>query len=541
MYNQSNQLNQTHSRSWQHPGPMQPPQGGPYQLAPMQGQGDGGKRPPAYKPPRRFPVKPQVLIIAAAVVLVAVAVGLIVDGSIKQSRYRAVEQEIAPYEQVYGPNIFINDVPISGKTPDQALQSVKAVMDERVHSWQLDLVVDGWKYFTVNYPTLGIRYDESRLYPYLNEAWMLTHTGDAYQKREALQKLAVEPHMAYTTDQKVDGSKLDATNLDTILGQIAQTVYREPLDAALVQFRPDEKAPFVIRDEQVGKSIDVSAAKAKILEMAATGAGGTLDIPLTLVEPKVLRKDIEKQVALRAEAVTPISRSSPENRNNNIRASFAKINGYILEPGQTFSFNKVVGERTLANGFFEAIEYVKGDLVTGVGGGVCQASTTLYQAALMSELQIVKRDIHSMPVNYTERGLDATVYWTRDHEIDFKFKNTSGGRIYITAHVDSAGGKNLVSRIRFYGASMGDGVSYKLKSIVDEILQSDEIVYIPDKMHEHVLYKDETKLSQDARDGYVVSSYLQKYVNGTLVEEKFITKDQYNARPAQYWRGVMNR
>ena len=103
-----------------------------------------------------------------------------------------------------------------------------------------------------------------------------------------------------------------------------------------------------------------------------------------------------------------------------------RINGTILKPGEVFSFNKVVGRRTIRNGFYEALEMVYGDLVTGIGGGVCQPSSTLFQAALLAGLGITDRSNHSEPVNYTDRGLDATVYWVGDRQIDFKFKITTG-------------------------------------------------------------------------------------------------------------------
>lgn len=491
----------------------------------------GPKRPPFFGQQNRG------VLIAIGIVLALVIAALLIVNGVKTMRLNRVKEEIAPYDKVYGDNIFINDVNISRMTPEQALAAVKAAMDQRVHSWQLDLTSGGWKYYTLNYPVLGIDYTESQLYPFLNEAWALTHTGDPFERREAILKRRDTPYHAYTTEQK-----LDDTNLDHILRQIADAVYTEPADAMLILFRPDEKDPFVIRDEQMGRAINIEEAKKQILEMAATGQGGTYDMVPVLTAPQITRKDIERTVALRAEATTVISKSSTENRTNNIRAAFSKINGRIMEPGETFSFNRSVGERTVANGFFEAIEYVKGDLATGIGGGVCQASTTLYQAALMGEMKIIKRDIHSFPVNYTEKGQDATVYFTRDHEIDFRFKNTSPGRIYIVAHVEKgANSKTLVCKVRFYGESLGDGVRYKLRSNIDEVLQTDEIAYIPDKSKEHVYYKDEVELSRNAVDGYVVSTYLQRFENGTMVDERLVTNDRYNPRPAQYWQGTSNR
>ena len=476
---------------------------------------------------------PKLIIVLLIILLLAVGAYY----GLQKLRENKVAAEIAPYEGVYGAEIYINDVPIAGLTPAQALEAVSAKMYERVQAWQLDLTFNDWKFYTLSYGTLGIDYSESILYPYLNEAWALTHTGDVYMRKQAILDRQNNPYRVYTTKQEFNDS-----NLNDILVQIANSIYKEPIDAMLIQFRPDDANPFLIREEQVGMSLDVESTKQKILEMAASGVGGKFEIEPSIIQPKITKAQIEQKVVLRAEASTAISKYSTDNRNNNIRISLAKINGTILEPGETLSFNKVVGPRTIKAGFFEADEMVKGDLVTGVGGGVCQSSSTLYQVALKAGMGITDRDIHSAPVNYTEKGLDATVYLSRDRNIDFKFKNTSSSRIYLTAHVIKGSGKNsLICRIRIYGESLGDGVIYKLKSVTDQVLQTDEIVYVPDKDQEFVVYKDETKLKRKAEDGYIVSTYLRKYQNGNLIEENLISRDEYKPRPAEYWQGTTYR
>ena len=113
---------------------------------------------------------------------------------------------------------------------------------------------------------------------------------------------------------------------------------------------------------------------------------------------------------------------------------YINSNGSILKPGETFSFNDVVGRRTQERGFYPAIEYVYGEKETGFGGGVCQASTTLYQAAVRSGLTIVERKQHSERVNYTQPGKDATVYLSEyrgGKKIDLKLRNDTDGPVYI--------------------------------------------------------------------------------------------------------------
>lgn len=476
--------------------------------------------------------------LAAGLIALAI-VGLIFLGSagMRKLKEKQVAQEIAAHNDVYGPNIYINDVSIAGMTPDQALKTLSQTMYQRVHDWSLALTYNGWTYYNLNYPALGITFSEEQLYPYLNEAWALTHTGDVFERQKAIAERADTPYQVYTTKKEFDD-----TNLTTILDQIAQSINTEPRDAALLQFRPDEADPFLIQDEQEGRRLDTEEAKQQILERAAAGNGGSFELQPTITQPTVTRADIAKTVALRSEATTEISKESIENRNNNIRVAMSKINGLILKPGEQFSFNKVVGPRTLKDGFFEAEEMVSGDLVTGVGGGVCQVSTTIYQAALKSDLKIVKRGIHSVPVRYTEMGQDATVFLSRDREIDFVFKNTSEGLLYISAHVEQGATKNkLITRVRMYGQSLGENVTYRLNSVIDQVLTSFDVEYKSDQNHENVTYKDETKLMRKAQDGYQVSTYLRKYVDGVMVDEKLVSTDKYLPRPAVYWRGTMDR
>lgn len=118
------------------------------------------------------------------------------------------------------------------------------------------------------------------------------------------------------------------------------------------------------------------------------------------------------------------------NRGKNVVRAASLINGTILAPGQEFSYNNVVGRRTIENGFFTAPEYVAGQSVEGIGGGVCQVSTTLYSAALYADMGITARTEHMMTVGYAPLGQDATVV---DGSIDFKFKNTSDYPVKIVA------------------------------------------------------------------------------------------------------------
>lgn len=277
--------------------------------------------------------------------------------------------------------------------------------------------------------------------------------------------------------------------------------------------------------------------------MVSTLQSGEILLETTLIAPSVTVAELEKNVELRFRATTAISKNSTEDRTNNIRVAFERINGTILQDNKTFSFNTAVGRREAGNGYYPAIEYAYGNEVMGIGGGVCQASTTVYLAAIQAGLKINKREAHSNPVNYTEMGMDATVNSTRGHEVDLTFTNNTGSPIYISAHVisSSSNKKNLMCEVRIYGKSL-ENVSYQLVSETVEVLpKPEEPVLVKDEDGENVVYEDETKLRSKGRDGYVVEAYLITFTDGVETDRTRVSRDTYAARADRYWVGVTPR
>lgn len=459
--------------------------------------------------------------------------------AVRAIRDKRVADEVAPYASVFADNISIDGLSISGMTAQEAYDQLYKRQQGLVDSWQMDISFKGHNYARVSYQTLGLSVQSDQIVQRLKEAWDLTHTGNNYQIKESIEALREQPYAAYTTQSELSDQKLE--QLLTAIADNIQSFY-QPRDAALIQFLPDNTDPFLIQPEASGYLLDVAFEKQEIMTKAASGTSGSHELQPKLVEPSVTEQQIRSGLTLRGEATTSIDRSSAVNRDNNIRVSLGKVNGTVLKPNAEFSFNGIVGKRTHENGFFDALEYVSGDLVTGIGGGVCQSSTTIYQAALLAGMGGFKRTPHSDPVNYTDKGLDATVYYYGGREIDFKFKNTSGGDIYMTAHVLGNNKRNLVARVRIYGPSLGEGVRYGLKTELLETLKpSPDTIYRKDVNAEHVLYKDQTEVLSKARDGYVVETFLEKYVNGQRVDMKWISKDTYQARQRVEWIGTKER
>ena len=248
-------------------------------------------------------------------------------------------------------------------------------------------------------------------------------------------------------------------------------------------------------------------------------------------------------VALRADEYTEISTRSTDDRNKNIKRALEKISGTVVKPGDTFSFNTVVGRRTEANGFYPAVEYVYGKEEMGIGGGVCQVSTTMYLAAVAANLQITKHTPHAMEVNYTDFGKDATVSWEGDRQVDFAFKNNTDGNIYIVASVqfDRSISKYNITRVRIYGPYLGDGVRYKLEAEEIEFIPRTEEIKKDTKGEYDVTFTDEQVVVSEGRDGHVTQSYRVKYQNGVAVERTELFKDTYKPSPRVIYQGTQER
>lgn len=194
--------------------------------------------------------------------------------------------------------------------------------------------------------------------------------------------------------------------------KLHEELYAEVLDA---QYDPEtQKAT----ESRVGIDFDVSKAE-KLWSDAQQGE--LVKIPLEVTQPKYTQEQLDGMLfADKLGSQTTSYTSSAAGRANNVELSAKKINGYILAPGETFSYNTAVGKRTAAAGFKEAGAYAGGKVIQEIGGGICQTSSTLYCAALYANLQIVARDEHYFAVGYVPWGLDATVSWGGP---EFKFKN----------------------------------------------------------------------------------------------------------------------
>jgi len=281
----------------------------------------------------------------------------------------------------------------------------------------------------------------------------------------------------------------------------------------------DEEAHKIV-DGVSGYTFELPMAQAA-LEVADEGS--TFYVPLRETEPEITKGKLTNMMfGTILEQRSSVYVNNPK-RTENLRLACEAINGTIINPGEVFSFNEVVGERTEEKGYQPATIYGgDGESVDGVGGGVCQVASTIYYAALYLDLETVMREPHMYVVTYVPAGCDATIYW--DSGLDYKFKNTLDAPIKIQANID--GGK---CNITFWGAEKPD---YYVELSQPKTLETWN--------EEDVEELDETKpvgyreLKQGAYTGSKVVVTKKVFDNsGKLLSEKELYST-YKARPRIY-------
>lgn len=203
------------------------------------------------------------------------------------------------------------------------------------------------------------------------------------------------------------------------------------------------------------------------------------------------------------------------NRSQNIKIATTKINGTVVLPGEIFSYNNTVGYRTETDGFKLAPMYIGGKLVDGIGGGVCQVSSTLYNAVLCANLEVIERKSHQFLPAYIEVGRDATV---ADGYIDFKFKNT---RKYPIKIICSA--QNGVVKVKIYGRKQDTEYDIKIQTVLKEVKPYKTIYE-----YNRNVKKGENIVAQKGKNGYECKVYKVISLNGEIISKSLISTDTYN-------------
>ena len=291
------------------------------------------------------------------------------------------------------------------------------------------------------------------------------------------------------------------------LQKIHDEIYKEPENAYY------NKEPFEIHAETYGVDFDIDEAK-KIIEKEEKDE---YSITLKITKPEITINDIGTEAFpdMLSTFTTKYDRTNI-NRTTNLQLAINKINGVVLMPDEEFSYNKIVGERTIAAGYKDAKIYSNGEVVDGLGGGICQISSTLYNTVLLANLEITERRNHQFITSYLPAGRDATVVYGSQ---DFKFKNNRKYPVKIEATLNSG-----IAKISLYGVKEENDytVTFETKTI-------SAIPYKTKYIEDNSLEEGVEKIQQKGTNGLVTETYKILSLNGAVVSKTLLSKDTYNA------------
>ena len=272
------------------------------------------------------------------------------------------------------------------------------------------------------------------------------------------------------------------------------------------------KEPFAVYPEVDGISFDLEAARALLAEEKEEYV-----IKLTITKPKITIDQIGSEAFPdRLSTFTTRYDVSDVDRSANLVLACQKINGKVLLPGETFSYNKTLGPRTAAAGYKNGKIYSGGEVVDGIGGGICQISSTLYNATLLADLEIVERRNHQFVTSYVGPGRDATVVYGMT---DFQFKNTRQYPIKL-----QAAAQNGIATVSIYGIKEENEYTFKFSTKTVATIPS-QTKYIEDSS----LESGTEIIKQKGANGLKTETYITKMLDGKVISTKLLSRDTYDA------------
>jgi vancomycin resistance protein YoaR len=360
----------------------------------------------------------------------------------------------------------------------------------------------------------------------LNAPLILSADGVSGRLQFAVDRAMMSDWLVFEPVANADGTlelsvQADREKIAAFLQTISEQTDLPAYDARL-DFDPESGKVVILNSSAVGQKLDVEAAAAEI-EKALLSGERSLTLPIVAVEPKVNSDKVAEMgiTELVASGTTYFKGSSPE-RVANIVTAAEKFRGVVIAPGEQFSFNQHVGDVNAANGFVDSL-IIRGDRTeVGVGGGVCQVSTTAFQAAFWAGFPILERYPHSYLVSYyNPPGLDATIFTPT---ADFRFRNDSDHYLLIKPEVDKA-----KSQVTFYLYGTKDRNAEMIgKPVVTNVSKPEGPIYEENAS----LPAGKIKQVDWAKDGMdVVVTRRVTFDDGTVKEDRIASK----YRP---WRAV---
>lgn len=315
-------------------------------------------------------------------------------------------------EEVIFGKTYINDIYVGGLKEKEAVKILKKELEEDIFKKKIKL------YFK-EYKKEFILKDIDGNYDYNKIVKKALKNGKDKGTLKNMINIFIMRNKKYDYDLSII---FDNNKLNKIYEEVISDISKKEKDAKIKINNGDIK----ITKEEIGIKLEKNDINTKVRKKLKN-KNFSIYLPVKYIEPKIT-EDMLKEINGQIGNFTTSFSSNDVNRVKNIEIATKSLDGKLLLPGEELSFNKTTGARSKSNGYFLANVILNGEYVKDYGGGVCQVSTTLYNAALLSDIEIIERYPHSIPASYVPKGRDATVAY--DY-LDLKIKNTYDHPIYI--------------------------------------------------------------------------------------------------------------
>ncbi len=427
---------------------------------------------------------------------------------------RLDEWEKILYTDLIYPGIYIDNIYVGGMTKDAAREAVKAANKEIDASFDIVVIIgDGmWHVNSERVPVIrNIREKVEQAWAYgRGNTEDLSDKATPLEERISMVSALQNDPLYLWTEQTYDHKALRTT-----AEGIANYVTREPVNSTVNTFDFNKKE-FTFTDDKAGTYMDPDKL---YNELAGLLDSGVTNETLRLVPDTVLADITKTELMNRFGLISAYTTTTTKdkNRNKNIELSARAISGSVVMPGEIFSFNGATGERTAEKGYKEAPAIAGGQSKDEVGGGVCQTSSTLFNAVVRADLEIIERNPHAWPSSYIEKGFDATVNYPG---LDMKFRNNTEWPVFIIA-----GYSDRKVTVNIYGYTLGKDVKIDLESkLIKTLPKPTEVKYVVNTD----LKPGESKTTVKAREGYVVETWKVWYRGNKEEKRELLFTTTYN-------------
>ncbi|MCB2307461.1 VanW family protein [Clostridium estertheticum] len=418
--------------------------------------------------------------------------------------YAYVNYNTKKWTSLVYPGVKIGELDISGKTLVQAKDTVTQKYQSTMLKKNVNIKTPQ-KTYSLNFAKMNAKYNVDEV---VNEAFNYGKNLSLYGKYKLIRK----------SESKVFTMKFtyDSKPLTDLISNMKKEINSTPKNASIYM----NGGTFIVTPDTKGSTLMDDKLKKEILtkingDINSADISVSADIKTTLA---TATKEKLQTVNTKLSSFSSDFSTSSYGRSTNITLATESINGTILMPGESFSFNDTVGKRTADKGYQPAPVDIGTKVSSDYGGGICQVSTSLYNAILRSNINSTERNHHSIPSTYIPLGMDATVDWGN---LDYKFTNTLGYPVFIEGIVN-----NKILTFNVYSNSSLANKSYTLVNDIYAAVQPGPTQYIDDA----TLPVGSIVQEQFPLIGYKVRTYKNTIQNGNVINHELISNDSYQLK-----------